>query len=222
MTRRQRSVVDLAGCASDHIAEYCSPSLKFGWPDYDTDPAPGRLVPGDLLAPAWLSYPIPTKYLQCMSADDDNPYHRLRDAIGEVVETTGEDESFLDLDEEALRTGAGERATPGWVAFWNAWIQLGETTGLTSVALTKILHRKVPELIPILDSLVTGFYGVSNHSKNRGVHTMVAMHRDLMENRVLVDGWASQVSLEDGRPMTVLRAADIVIWTHQSTGCPAR
>lgn len=106
------------------------------------------------------------------------------------------------------------------MAFWNAWNQVGETKGLTLVALTKVLHRKVPELIPILDSLVSSFYGISSHSKRRGVHTMVALHRDLTAHRVLVEGWAKQWVLEDGRPMTLLRAADIVIWTHQSTGCP--
>jgi len=166
-----------------------------------------------------LSYPIPTKYLQSMSASDGNAYHQLRKAIAEVVEVAAADESFLELDEVALMTGTGGTATPGWVAFWKAWNQVGETTGLTSVALTKILHRKVPSLIPILDSLVSGFYGISNHSDRRGVHTMLALHRDLTAHRDLAEGWASQWALEDGRPMTLLRAVDIVVWTHQSTGC---
>ncbi len=78
MAGPQRSIIELTGCAAGHLEAYCSPSSGFGWPDYDTDPAPGRLVPGDLLAPAWLSYPIPTKYLQLMSASDGNAYDRLR------------------------------------------------------------------------------------------------------------------------------------------------
>lgn len=86
MTGQARSVLELAGCASSHLEEYCLPSSAFGWPDYDIDPAHGRLVPGDLLAPAWLSYSIPPKYLQPMSADDGNAYASLREAISGVVE----------------------------------------------------------------------------------------------------------------------------------------
>lgn len=97
MTRRRRSVLELRDCAGRHLEEYCASSSAFGWPDYDTDPARGRLVPGDLLAPAWLSYAIPAKYLQLMSADDGNAYNRLRKAVADVVEITAEDESFLAL-----------------------------------------------------------------------------------------------------------------------------
>lgn len=219
MTRQRRSVVELAHCASSHLEKYCSPLSRFGWPDYDIDPAPGRLVPGDLLAPAWLSYPIPPRYLQYMSANDGNAYRRLRDAMADVVETATGDESFLDLDEAAITTGVGEKATSGWKAFWNAWNQVGQTKGVTSVALTKILHRKVPELIPILDSLVSGFYGISNHSRERGVRTMLALHRDLLANHEIVDGWRNRLATENVPTMSLLRAVDIVIWTHQYTDC---
>lgn len=217
-----RSIVELTGCANRHLETYCSPASGFGWPDYDVDPAPGRLVPGDLLAPAWLSYPIRTKYLQEMSADNGNAYHRLRKAMANVVELAGDDESFLALDEIALTTGKGDKAAAGWVAFWDAWNQVSEVKGLTSVALTKILHRKLPELIPILDSLVSGFYGLSNRSERCGVHTMVALHQDLTTHRDLVEGWVSQRVLSEGDPrMSLLRAVDVVIWVHERTGCSA-
>ena len=94
-------------------------------------------------------------------------------------------------------------------------------------SLTKTLHRKRPQLVPIFDSAVYLFYfGRSPRFSRWSEHTAAAralwrrQQRDLLSNHSWIADLAQDVPTPDGRRVTVLRAADIVIWEHQ-VGCPS-
>ncbi len=89
-------------------------------------------------------------------------------------------------------------------------------------SLTKTLHRKRPQLVPIFDSAVYAFYFGRKPQFNRWAEYTVAaralwrrQQRDLLVNREWLADLARETPTPDGRPLTVLRAADIVIWEHQ-------
>jgi hypothetical protein len=95
---------------------------------------------------------------------------------------------------------------------------------LKGVAVTKILHRKRPNLVPILDSKVFEFY----MEKRMPVGPYGAAPRRLWprlqserkQNRAWLDEYASGRTTPDGRPLSLLRAADIVVWMHMTNDCP--
>jgi hypothetical protein len=96
-------------------------------------------------------------------------------------------------------------------------------SGLKAVAVTKILHRKRPNLVPIFDSQVFRFYfgsppppGAYGDTPRRLWHLLQA---DLRSNRMWLANLAAPIKTPDDRSLSVLRAADIVIWEHMVTGC---
>lgn len=203
------------------VADYVAPSKKFGWPLYDEDLMPARLVGVDLTAPGLLSYPIKSTYLDCMGCESlsdvgkPNPYRSFYLAMKRFVEGGG-DVEFVDLPTEAVRslewatTKAEVIGPPEWKRLGACLIEVQLCDGLTSVAATKILHRKRPSLVPINDSLVREFFGVK-----RGYPALfLALHDELSDGEVRVE--LERIALRykgiDGRCMSVLRALDIIVW----------
>jgi hypothetical protein len=94
-------------------------------------------------------------------------------------------------------------------------------------SLTKTLHRKRPQLVPIFDSAVYRFYfGRNPQFSYWSEHTAAAralwrrQQRDLVANRDWITHLARETPTPDRRAVSVLRTADIVIWEHQ-IGCPS-
>lgn len=208
----QRSITDLAADAPTYLEQYCSPHSRYAWPAYDIDPNPDQLVPADVLAPALLSYPINGKYLQQMferpeHGQQPNAYAELFDAMSEMVRD--EASSNLVFDQLDLAT-LSDRSVPGWSPVLRALDVAQRCSGLTSVAVTKILHRKRPDLVPINDSRVRTFYGIHQPSYER---LFESVHRDVTAHHALLDRWRAPYAI-DGRVMTRLRCLDIVIWMH--------
>ena len=83
-----------------------------------------------------------------------------------------------------------------------------ECPGLTSVAVSKILHRKRPALVPIVDSRVRSFYGAEGKDY---VSLFERIHGDINMHQAALDRWREPYFV-DGRPMSRLRTLDIVIW----------
>jgi len=87
--------------------------------------------------------------------------------------------------------------------------------GLTK--LTKVLHRKRPELIPLYDENIRVCYmrsGVIPRVKNRSwkefsLLLLSAMQRDLVSQ---MDGWREIAALAHSPAITPLRALDIIGW----------
>lgn len=206
------------------VNAYLNPANGFAWPLYDEDPAPDTLSGVDLTAPALLSYPIRGEYLDEMGRTGTD-YEKLVCRMREFLKFPDGNYRFVDLKRNVVRSLKGPRATrikgpAPWEALVACLDAVQKCEGLTSVAVTKILHRKRPNLVPINDSYVREFYG-----KRRGYGPLFeAIWDDLHEPgvRPLLHGLVTGRNTPWGRPLTELRALDIVVWMHQRQLVPQR
>ncbi|MBU6330483.1 MAG: hypothetical protein KGR18_11095 [Acidobacteria bacterium] len=202
------------------IERYVDPKNKYAWPLYDQDPTPGTLVGVDLAAPALLSYPIKSKILNMFGQSseyqgEDHRYGELLERMSAFTETppAGDFRSIARSVIENLSTRDFDDEIGGPTDFNRLVVCLDaakDCEGLTSVAVTKILHRKRPDLVPINDSRVRSFYGL----KSGYPGLFKAIHSDLNDPETfqMLEDLAKPYVGIDGRPMTVLRALDIIIW----------
>lgn len=106
-----------------------------------------------------------------------------------------EDETSLaDAYREFAAANEATRAVAGW----------------TPVTVSKVLHRFAPHSVPIVDSRVLTFYDVGI---GKGAELRERMWRDVRANLDWLAPLAAEHTTPDGRPVTVLRVADIVIWS---------
>jgi len=208
-----RSVSELAGSAVEWLNDYCSLKTRYAWPSYDLDRSPTELLPTDLLAPGLLSYPIKPMYLQRMlqRQDEPGPYEHLFRALKMVVDRSefGSDK-FENVPDELLWTS--NDSTWGLVvkaAQAARFRHEGRRSNLTIVAVSKILHRKRPHLVPLIDKRVAEFYGSKQSSPRQ---LLERLHSDYCTHLNDLKTWVKGRCLPDGREMTPLRALDIVIW----------
>jgi len=195
----------------ERIRKYCAATSGYAWPAYDIDNNPELLTATDLLSPALLSYPIKSKYLNEMfreSPTDEQPgsngYYDLRIALEAFVESTVESRSSF----EHLQL-AGSEASEEWKSFKSALDVSRAAQGLTTVAVTKILHRKRPELVPLVDCRVRAFFGRRKYEDDRlfqDIQDFVNTYKDQL------DEWRKPYSLQNGKQMSRLRVLDIAIW----------
>ena len=195
----------------ERIGKYCAATSGYAWPAYDIDNNPELLTATDLLSPALLSYPIKSKYLNEMfreSPTDEQPgsngYYDLRIALEAFVESTVESRSSF----EHLQL-AGSEASEEWKSFKSALEVSRAAQGLTTVAVTKILHRKRPELVPLVDRRVRAFFGRRKYEDDRlfqDIQDFVNTYKDRL------DEWRKPYSLQNGKQMSRLRVLDIAIW----------
>jgi hypothetical protein len=196
---------------SERVEQYCSPTSGYAWPAYDIDHNPCILTATDLLSPALLSYPIKSNYLNEMFREptkDERPgsnsYFDLRIALERFVVSTAESQNTF----EQLQL-AGSETSQEWQSF-KALIDLSKSTrGLTTVALTKILHRKRPSLVPLVDSRIRAFFGRRKHEDDK---LFQDIQRFVKTHESHLDEWRKPNSLPNGQPMSRLRVLDIAIW----------
>lgn len=200
------SVIELADRARGLLARYCSPTSRYAWPHYDIDDTPDELTPTDLLAPAMLSYPIRRDYFEQMlqRSGDPNPYARLHEAMQRVIDDTDAATAAFD---KVPANELANRDRPGWGCVLEAFDATSGCRGITPVAVSKILHRKRPWLIPLIDSRVHTFYGTRTNGE-----LVERIHGDLTTHADLLDKWRAPYTLRNDTKMTPLRALDIVIW----------
>ena len=215
-----RSISELSDTAANKLATYCSPTSGYAWPQYDTDLTPGVLASIDFLSPALLSYPIKSKYLESIFASDQpestqasNPYFRLAESMRRfVAETTDDDaQTFDGLSTDEIQ---GKNSPHFWTLFLEAIRASGPCRGLTSVAVTKILHRKRPRIVPLVDRRIRMFYGTR---KSADLDLFLLIHQDMKSFSGLLDDWRKPFRLPGDRPMSRLRALDIAIWMQWET-----
>lgn len=206
-----------------YLDTYVSDTKAFGWPLYDQDPTPDQLIGVDLVAPALLSYGIKSKYLDQMGRlpgkGESNPYNDLLSALRDFTSAKAAS-TFQSISTEVI-AGLAQRESGEEVdgpSDFSLLIRCLDSAnpckGIRSVAVTKILHRKRPDLVPINDSRVRKFYGV----KNSYVPLFGAIHADLQDTETLemLQNLAMPYVGLDRRPMSVLRALDIVVWMHMA------
>ncbi len=212
------SVIRLVNCAAEHVKDYCATTSKYAWPTYDIDEYPHILMPTDVLATAFLNYRIKPKYLQEMFQTSEpeqtsNEYHQLLGGLKRVVE----DESTRDIGfEELLPSQLTDQSSSGWGLVIEAINLAQGCSGLTSVFVTKVLHRKRPRLIPIHDSKVRQFYGITNHSYE---NLFRVIHSDVVDYGDFLDDLRKNYTLPSDTKMSRLRALDIAVWMHMYSGC---
>lgn len=212
-TPQVRSVSELAPFAVSWLDEYCSLGSRYAWPSYDLDLNTRELLPTDLLSPGLLSYPIKGKYLERMlvSGEEPGPYERLFRAMKLVVEQSeyGRDK-FEDVPSGVLwevnDSTWGRVVAAAQAAHFR---EEGRSSNLTIVAVSKILHRKRPHLVPLIDRRVRSFYGAMKSSDQQ---LLERLHSDYRTNLSELQKWAQGRQLANGHEMTALRALDIVIW----------
>jgi hypothetical protein len=217
-----KSVGTLLGCAERHIQTYTDPRGPRAFHTYDWQGDPERLSPLDCLAPALLSVRIGYKQVVPLFRPDGPGAEVLRAMEAVLADGTCATADFLDV---TLDSSKGP-----WSLVDRALVATGEAggTGLPdfkAVAVTKILHRKRPNLVPIFDSNIYQFYlgekPVAGAYKDTPRRLWPLLHADLRRQREWIKDLIAPFRTPDGRPLSLLRAADIIIWEHTAGGCDA-
>ena len=201
---------DLRPCAERHLAHYVHPQNKRAFLAYDVLGDPARLLPVDVLAPALLDAPVRGAHLVAMHGSAGQ-YRALLDAMQAVL--ADEDAAHARFEEQDL-----DAATGPWRLVRAALQASDRTAGLKASKVTKILHRKRPSLVPIFDSRVAGFYGVSSRTPWL---LWPLLKTEMLASRDWLEALPGSTRTPDGRQLSALRVLDIVIWEH-SWGCESR
>lgn len=200
--------------AKKSLETYCGRSSLYSWPYYDIDKTPDLLEPTDILATSFLNYSPKFKIIQKLMQEyemysEATEYTKLFKLLSDVVtDESAKGLCFEDIPMEQL----GDREMGGWGKVLTAIDAAQECKSLTSVFVTKVLHRKRPNLVPINDSRLRKFYG----KKNDGYSDLfLAIHRDVIQNRDYLDELRGKYVLPNGAVMSRLRVLDIVVWMNQ-------
>jgi hypothetical protein len=210
------SIVHLENCAAKHLHDFINPTGPRSFATYDRQGDPSEFDPLDAMAPALLDAPLKRNEVNRMfSGNIDDPYNKLRVAIEKCLQELaliknqgGEELDFTNAD---LSGGTGP-----W-SFVKACYNACEITpNIKASKVSKMLHRKQPTFIPIIDSKLRGFYGLSKSAPSKYWTTL---QTDFRANRNFLDSLGKGIVTLEGRQLSSLRVADIVIWEHVVTGC---
>lgn len=85
--------------------------------------------------------------------------------------------------------------------------------------LSKVLHRKRPALIPMLDKATQDHYRAQLPARGEAAYPslVTALKADLQSNHSPLEHLSQELSAELGRALTPLRILDIAIWMSQRT-----
>jgi hypothetical protein len=186
------------------LASYTDPGNHFAFNTYDHlgDPE-SALSPADVLLANLLSLRLGWhQVIPLFSTNpDDGDAHALRSALDNALVDLRDAESFenhasVEELEETVAPLAQANEAAKQVPQW------------TYVTVSKVLHRRLPHIVPIIDSRVRSFYGARTPQAVRA-----ALWEDIRENRQWLSEEAARHRTPDDRPVTLLRCADILIWT---------
>ncbi len=196
-----RSLAELHDSAEATLEKYTSTNNWYAFNVYDVlgDPV-APLAPADVLMANLLSLKLSAAEVIPLFSGGQEPALKLRLALDEAL-TAFRDapafESFSDID--SLEAFVSPLAAANTAAI--------EVPQWTAVTVSKVLHRRVPQIVPIVDSRVRNFYGVRSPAKVRH-----ALWADIRKEISWLAPLAASQMTSDGRPLSVLRLADILIW----------
>jgi len=209
------SIAHLENCAEKHLHDFVDSNTRsFG--TYDREGDPSVFGPLDALAPALLDARLGPKEVNLMfSGDAEDPYNKLRVAIEkclqELTSIATQSGEVLDFANADLSGESGP-----WSFVKACYIASDSTRSIKASKVSKMLHRKQPTFIPIIDSRLRSFYGLSKSPPSK---YWSALQTDFRANRDLLDQLGKGIVTSEGKPISSLRVADIVIWEHVVTVC---
>lgn len=191
--------------AEEQLRAYTDPSGPYAFRTYDASPlnTTDHLRPEDILAANLLSLTLKWHHVVPLYAAGEAPPQRLRTALDKALVAMRNAPAFEEIDsEEQLREvfeplAEANRATQ-------------QVTGWTPVTVSKVLHRFAPHAVPIVDSRVRAFYGVR---AGQEAELRTRQWRDIRQNLSWLEELAERYPRSDGGVTSVLRIADILIWT---------
>ena len=210
------SIAHLENCAEKHLHYFINPNGPRSFATYDRQGDPAVFDPLDALAPALLDARLGSREVnQMFSSDEENDYSKLRVAIEKCLHELA---CIKDPSGELLDfANADLLGTRGPWSFVNAcYIASDSTPNVKVTKVSKMLHRKQPTFIPIIDSKLVGFYGLSRSQPSK---YWTALQSDYRANRAFLNQLGNGVITLEGKSISSLRVADIVIWEHIVTSC---
>lgn len=149
------SVALLTQCAKYHLDTYTDPTKGYAFAAYDRAGAAGGLQPTDVLATALLEAPIRGRLVNEMfmipaAGVAPNPYARLRIAIDALL-------SYPLTAGATFQTEVLAPPSPVWTLVKTAFIASDATSDIKASKVSKILHRLLPDLVPVVDSKLFRF-----------------------------------------------------------------
>lgn len=187
--------------ANDKLDRYTSTTGGYAFNTYDVQgPVDAALTAADVLMANLLSLQLSARDVIPLFTEDNEPAQHLRVMLDRALVDlrdvppfeSHEDLSTLELSLESL-AAANTAARP--VKWW------------TSVTVSKVLHRRRPHIVPLIDSRIRAFYGTKSPEPLRA-----ALWEDIRENSSWLAPLAATKTTPDGRPLSILRLADILIW----------
>ena len=172
--------------------------------------------PLDALAPALLDAPLKREEVNRMfSGIEEDPYNSLRVAmqrcLKELVIFSSENGHDLDFADAEISKSEGP-----WSVVRACYIASEKTHNIAASKVSKMLHRKQPAFIPIIDSKLVSFYGLTMKEPRK---YWTALQTDFRANREFLENLGRGITTSEGRQISSLRVADIVIWEHIVTSC---
>ena len=198
------------------LLDYLDVRNGYGYPAYDTleTNSAAALVDGDLLAPLLLGAHV-----------DPGRFALLREMLPAL-------EAVADLPEVALQDADDDHVlcVAGLFGILDEPRYAGK--GIRGTIVSKVLHRKRPELVPLYDSRIFQAYtapGVIPRSTDLAWQQFMAMLCTQMREDLQANGAAfgalEQLAAAEGTPVTQLRILDILVWrtteTHDRSQAPA-
>jgi hypothetical protein len=199
-----RSLASLKPTAADILAKYTDPALHYAFLTYDRQgDVDEPLSPADVLSANLLSLKLGWKEVIPLFASGDGPEQRLRLALDRALKDLRDAkplESYESVDALEAAVASLTKANAATVKVRN-W---------TPVTVSKVLHRRLPQIVPINDSRVRKFYDVKMKESGK---LRASLWRDIRENEDWMRPLASTTTTPDGRPLSLLRLADVLIWS---------
>lgn len=173
------------------VAEYLSPDGPFAALSFDSIGLndPWRIREDDVLAVAFLDTPIRAS------------------AYREIMRSYPQIEALLLMIPPTIRLWDVKESDAAYAAADDLWKLLKGISGLGTTRVSKILARKRPHFIPILDSRVQEFYG---DTKRFWMPLASVLADSTLRERVraLAPSYPEE-------SLSTLRILDIAVWRHQ-------
>ena len=199
-----KTIRDLRDNAHDVMAAYCDPKGHYAYRTYDRVIVDAALTPEDVLMANLLSLRLTWQDVIPLFAEGTGTAAQLRRSLNRALRILAHVPAFEDhASVEALEESTASLAEANLAAT--------RVAGWTEVTVSKVLHRRRPHIVPIIDSRVRSFYGARKPAVLRA-----ALWEDVRENEEWLRTAAMEFPRPDGQDMSLLRAADILVWHAES------